>query len=154
MIADDRPCFPLISTKNLKSEFKHEKLLKHGETVVPIYLLSFAKGRLKHGETVEWTYKDLLRGLEKDGHEQPSGMEADDDGTLNRVANAETQATSISSEKQVGTIVANNLQHQQLHDELEDQLSDFGDDVTPVTSQNGAILRRKLRMVIDPKDDE
>ncbi|CAL5332941.1 unnamed protein product [Camellia sinensis] len=144
---------------NLKSEFKHEKLLKHGETVVPIYLLSFAKGRLKHGETVEWTYKDLLmlclvegfdEGFEKgngkeDGHEQPSGMEADDDGTLNRVANAETQATSISSEKQVGTIVANNLQHQQLHDELEDQLSDFGDDVTPVTSQNGAILRRKLR---------
>ncbi|CAL5364455.1 unnamed protein product [Camellia sinensis] len=89
-----------------------------------------------------------------DGHEQPSGMEVDDDGTLNRAANTEAQATSISSEKQVGTIDANNLQHQQLHDELEDQLSDLGDDVTPVTSQNGALLRRKLRMVIDPEDDE
>ncbi|CAL5367424.1 unnamed protein product [Camellia sinensis] len=89
-----------------------------------------------------------------DGHERPSGMEVDDDGTLNRAVNAEAQATSISSEKQVGTIDANNLQHQQLHDELEDQLSDLGDDATPVTSQNGAVLRRKLRMVIDPEDDE
>ncbi|KAF5934880.1 hypothetical protein HYC85_026009 [Camellia sinensis] len=71
-----------------------------------------------------------------DGHEQPSGMEVDDDGTLNRAVNAEAQAASISSEKQVGTIDANNLQHQQLHDELEDQLSDLGDDATPVTSQN------------------
>ncbi|CAL5427914.1 unnamed protein product [Camellia sinensis] len=95
-----------------------------------------------------------LISTKKDGHEQPSGMEVDDDGTLNHAANAEAQATSISSEKQVGTIDANNLQHQQLHDELEDQLSDFREDATPVTSQNGAILRRKLRMVIDPEDDE
>ncbi|CAL5430449.1 unnamed protein product [Camellia sinensis] len=95
-----------------------------------------------------------LISTKKDGHEQPSGMEVDDDGTLNHAANAEAQATTISSEKQVGTIDANNLQHQQLHDELEDQLSDFREDATPVTSQNGAILRRKQRMVIDPEDDE
>ncbi|KAL7254194.1 hypothetical protein ACSBR1_008571 [Camellia fascicularis] len=97
---------------------------------------------------------EFLGSVSGDGHEQPSRMEVDDDGTLNCAANAEAQATSISSEKQVGTIDANNFQHQQLHDELEDQLSDLGDDATPVTSQNGAILRRKLRMVIDPEDDE
>ncbi|GMP24662.1 hypothetical protein CsSME_00001849 [Camellia sinensis var. sinensis] len=108
------------------------------------------EGKVSHDSSED----EFPGSVSGDGHERPSGMEVDDDGTLNRAVNAEAQATSISSEKQVGTIDANNLQHQQLHDELEDQLSDLGDDATPVTSQNGAVLRRKLRMVIDPEDDE
>ncbi|XP_028088509.1 protein timeless homolog [Camellia sinensis] len=108
------------------------------------------EGKVSHDSSED----EFPGSVSGDGHERPSGMEVDDDGTLNRAVNAEAQATSISSEKQVGTIDANNLQHQQLHDELEDQLSDLGDDATPVTSQHGAVLRRKLRMVIDPEDDE
>lgn len=79
-----------------------------------------------------------------------------DDSSPDHAADPEAEASSIGREKQVGAIFgddANHLQYQQLHDELSDQLSDFGDDRAPVASPKGVVSRRKLR-VIDFEDDE
>ncbi|KAL8095808.1 uncharacterized protein LOC141693231 isoform X2 [Apium graveolens] len=45
------------------------------------------------------------------------------------------------------------VHHQDLHDELGDQLADFKDDETPVAPEKHAGSRRKLRMVLDLDDD-
>lgn len=95
----------------------------------------------------------------RDGEEQPSGMEGEfDESSLDYAANAEAEASILSSEKQEGAPLvdnANHLQHQQMHEELADELSDFGDDATtPVASPKDAVLRRKMRMVLDLEDDD
>ncbi|KAI8564941.1 hypothetical protein RHMOL_Rhmol03G0222300 [Rhododendron molle] len=95
----------------------------------------------------------------KDGEEQPNGMEGEfDDSSLDYAANAEAKASSLGSEKLVGAPLvddASHLQHQQMHDELADELSDFGDDATThVASPKDAVLRRKIRMVLDLEDDD
>lgn len=81
-----------------------------------------------------------------------------DESSLDYAANAEAEASILGSEKQVGAPLiddANHLQHQQMHDELADELSDFGDDATtPVASPKDAVLRRKMRMVLDLEDDD
>ncbi|KAL7003535.1 hypothetical protein U1Q18_004688 [Sarracenia purpurea var. burkii] len=114
------------------------------------------KGNLS-GDSSEEEFPSFVLG---DTHEQPTGMEMTefDDCSLNHVANTDAEAHNFSSEKQVAAPLVNDInylqQQQQLHDELADQLSDFGTDVTPVASQKGAIVRRKLRMVLDLEDDE
>lgn len=95
----------------------------------------------------------------RDGEEQPGGMEGEfDESSLDYAANAEAEASILGSKKQVGAPLiddANHLQHQQMHDELADELSDFGDDATtPVASPKDAVLRRKMRMVLDLEDDD
>ncbi|XP_057480402.1 uncharacterized protein LOC130767528 [Actinidia eriantha] len=99
--------------------------------------------------------EELLGSVLGDEHEQPSGMKIDD-SSPDHAADPEAEASSIGREKQVGAIFgddANHLQYQQLHDELSDQISDFGDDRAPVASHKGIVSRRKLR-VIDFEDDE
>ncbi|KAG5558725.1 hypothetical protein RHGRI_008623 [Rhododendron griersonianum] len=100
-----------------------------------------------------------VQSLSRDGEEQPSGMEGEfDENSLDYAANAEAEASILGSEKQVGAPLiddANHLQHQQMHDELADELSDFGEDATtPVASPKDAVLRRKMRMVLDLEDDD
>ena len=67
----------------------------------------------------------------RDEHKKPTVMEIDefDDSSPNHAANPEAEASNISRERQVGVTFgddAKHLQHQQLHDELFDHLSDFG----------------------------
>lgn len=102
------------------------------------------------------------------GEEQPSGMEGEFGESLipnypkkefgesspNYAANAEAEASSLGSRKQVGAPLVEDT-NQQMHDELADDLSDFGDDATtPVASPKDAVLRRKMRMVLDLEDDD
>ncbi|KAH7853622.1 hypothetical protein Vadar_004796 [Vaccinium darrowii] len=106
---------------------------------------------------------ELLGGALGDGEEQSSGMEIGefDKSSVNYTANAEAEASIVGSKKQVGAPLdgdANRLQHQQMPDDLADELSDFGDDdddaTTPVASANDAVLRRKMRVVLDLEDDD
>ncbi|KAA8539990.1 hypothetical protein F0562_026682 [Nyssa sinensis] len=104
-------------------------------------------------------YGDAQDLTERNGFEQPTEMEAAEinDVTFDHAGNAEAEASGISSRKPLGVAFvdnADNLQHQKLHNKLADELADFEDDATPVVSQTSAVLRRKLRMVIDFEDDE
>ncbi|XP_058206068.1 uncharacterized protein LOC131319704 [Rhododendron vialii] len=95
----------------------------------------------------------------RDGEEPPCGTEGEfDESSLDYAANAEAEASSLGSKKLVGAPLvddASHLQHQQMHDELADELSDFGDDATThVASPKDAVWRRKMRMVLDLEDDD
>ncbi|KAF5186178.1 Timeless family protein [Thalictrum thalictroides] len=58
---------------------------------------------------------------------------------------------SIKNGAEVG--VADNRQDEEMHDRLDDELEDSGDDVEPL-APNSSVVRRKLKMVIDLEDDE
>ncbi|XAR52266.1 hypothetical protein NMG60_11020233 [Bertholletia excelsa] len=97
--------------------------------------------------------------IQRDEPEEPTGNRVfdHDDGSVNHNANSEAEARSIGTGKQVADMFiydANILEHQQLHDELVDQLSDFEDEPSALATQTDAASRRKLRMVIDFEDDE
>ncbi|KAI3664996.1 hypothetical protein L6452_43611 [Arctium lappa] len=52
------------------------------------------------------------------------------------------------------TETPDNMQDYQVTDDLADEVMDFGNDASPVTSQKASGSRRKLRMVIDPDDED
>lgn len=70
----------------------------------------------------------------------------------------ETEVIKIVSEQEENTMVAENPDNMQDHaliDDLTDELIDMGTISSPVASQSaGGGSRRKLRMIIDPDDED
>lgn len=84
---------------------------------------------------------------------QTRSQESQDDSHNNN-SKVEIEVKKYGSEDVMMTESPDHMQDHELSDNLADEVMDFANNASPVTSQQAGGSRRKLRMVIDPDDED
>lgn len=111
--------------------------MKHEIGDLMFFSIPFRKGskRLSHAKTREIPSDSL----NQNSSEVEAEVIKDDSGQ---------QEDVMMSEK------PGEMQDSELIDDFADELTEFGNNASPVTSQHASGARRKLRMIIDPDDED